>query len=219
MRTRETPDVTSGLSRRSLFGVAMIVALPLRAGAALADTGAATATIVRFNEALLGVMKSGQQTGFNRRFEVLAPAVDQAFDLRTVLTVSVGPGWANLLTDQQNRLLDGFRRYTVASYVHSFDSYVGQRFTVSPDIRGLDGGRVVVQSRMAPASGDAIQLDYVMQPTSSGWKAVDVLSAGSISRVAVQRSDFRRVLSQGGGDALLTSLQRKASDLSGGTLA
>jgi phospholipid transport system substrate-binding protein len=219
MRTRETPDVTSGLSRRSLFGVAMIVALPLRARAALADTGAATATIVRFNEALLGVMKSGQQTGFNRRFEVLAPAVDQAFDLRTVLTVSVGPGWANLLTDQQNRLLDGFRRYTVASYVHSFDNYAGQRFTVSPDIRGLDGGRVVVQSRMAPASGDAIQLDYVMQPTSSGWKAVDVLSAGSISRVAVQRSDFRRVLSQGGGDALLTSLQRKASDLSGGTLA
>jgi phospholipid transport system substrate-binding protein len=58
-----------------------------------------------------------------------------------------------------------------------------------------------------------------MQQTSSGWKAADVLSAGSISRVAVQRSDFRRVLSQGGGDALLTSLQRKASDLSGGTLA
>jgi phospholipid transport system substrate-binding protein len=38
-----------------------------------------------------------------------------------------------------------------------------------------------------------------------------------ISRVAVQRSDFRRILSNGG-DALLASLQRKAPDLSGGAL-
>jgi len=37
--------------------------------------------------------------------------------------------------------------------------------------------------------------------------------------VAVQRSDFRRILSNGGGDALLAGLQRKTADLSGGTLA
>jgi hypothetical protein len=35
----------------------------------------------------------------------------------------------------------------------------------------------------------------------------------------VQRSDFRSVLESGGGDALLASLQRKTSDLSGGALA
>jgi phospholipid transport system substrate-binding protein len=57
-----------------------------------------------------------------------------------------------------------------------------------------------------------------MKQTPSGWKVVDVLTAGSISRVAMQRSDFRRILSNGGGDALLESLQRKTSDLSGGAL-
>ena len=58
-----------------------------------------------------------------------------------------------------------------------------------------------------------------MEQTPSGWKVVDVLAAGSISRVAVQRSDFRHLLSNGGGDALLASLRRKTADLSGGTLA
>jgi phospholipid transport system substrate-binding protein len=48
---------------------------------------------------------------------------------------------------------------------------------------------------------------------------VDVLAGGSISRVAVQRSDVRRLLESGGGDALLASLQRKTADLSGGNLA
>jgi len=58
----------------------------------------------------------------------------------------------------------------------------------------------------------------VIKQTQAGWKVVDVLAAGSISRVAVQRSDFRRTLANGGGDALLASLQRKTSDLSGGAL-
>jgi phospholipid transport system substrate-binding protein len=216
-----TAVAASALGRRSLLGfLAIAAAVPL-SRRALADTAAAdaTATIARFNEALLGAMKAGGRTDFSSRFQALAPAVDQAFDLPAVLSVSVGPSWASLPQDQQTRLLDAFRRYTVASYVANFDSYNGQNFTVAPDPRSLGADRVIVQSRITPVSGGATELDYVMKQTQSGWKVVDVLAAGSISRVAVQRSDFRHVLSNGGGDALLASLQRKTTDLSGGRVA
>ena len=46
--------------------------------------------------------------------------------------------------------------------------------------------------------------------------AVDVLADGSISRVAVQRSDFRRLVARGGAQALIDSLNQKTADLSGG---
>jgi phospholipid transport system substrate-binding protein len=208
----------SGFARRSLLGMVVIAAAPL-SWRALAETAPAdaTTTIKRFNGALLAAMKSGGRTDFSRRFQTLAPEVDQAFDLSAVLSVSVGPSWASLSPDQQSRLLDAFRRYTVASYVANFDSYAGQHFTVSPDTRSLGVNRVVVQSRIVKISGDPTELDYVMKRTPLGWKVVDVLAGGSISRVAVQRSDFRRILSHGG-DALLASLQRKTSDLSGGRL-
>jgi len=215
-----TTMTTSGLDRRSLLGFLVLAAMPLtrpaRAETAAAD---ATATISRFNEALVAAMKSGGEVEFARRFQALAPAVDQAFDLSAVLAVSVGPSWASLSPDQQARLLDAFRRYTVASYVASFNSYSGQSLTVLPATRDLGAGRVVVQSRITPVNGNATELDYVMQQTQAGWKVVDVLAAGSISRVAVQRSDFRHLLSSGGGDALLASLQRKTTDLAGGSLA
>jgi phospholipid transport system substrate-binding protein len=208
------------LSRRWLLGMMAISVMPMSrsafAGPAPTD---AIATIQHFNTALLSAMKAGGQTTFDRRFQMLAPAVDQAFDLRAVLRNSIGPSWVSLAPDQQSRLLDSFRRYTVASYVANFNSYAGQSLTVSPDLRTLDANQVVVQSRIVPVSGEATELDYVMQQTASDWKVVDVLAAGSISRVAVQRSDFRRVLSNGGGDALVASLQRKITDLSGGTLA
>ena len=209
-----------GLRRRSLLGMVMIVGVPL-SRRVLADTTSAdpAATIQRFNAALLAAMQAGERTDFSHRFQALAPAIDQAFDLPAVLSVSVGLGWASLSPDQQGRLLGAFRRYTVASYVANFNSYSGQSFTVSPDKRSLDAERVVVKSRISSVSGDSNELDYVMKQTSSGWKIVDVLAAGSISRVAVQRSDFRHLLSNGGGDALLASLQRKTNDLSGGALA
>ena len=57
-----------------------------------------------------------------------------------------------------------------------------------------------------------------MRQEGSGWKAVDVLADGSISRVAVQRSDFRRLVSRGGAQALIESLNQKTNDLSGGAL-
>jgi phospholipid transport system substrate-binding protein len=213
------PVAMPGLSRRSMLGFAMIAAIPLTTPS-FAETGSgeATATISQFCAALLDTMKAGAQTDFNRRFQALAPAVDQAFDLPAVLSVSVGVGWAGFSADHQARLLEAFRRYTVASYVASFDSYNGQTFSVSPGTTSLDGDRVVVHSRIVPLNGEGTALDYVMKQTSSGWKIVDVLAAGSISRVAVQRSDFRHLLSRGGGEALLASLQRKASDLSGGAL-
>jgi phospholipid transport system substrate-binding protein len=74
-----------------------------------------------------------------------------------------------------------------------------------------------VQSRIVKISGDPTELDYVMKQTPLGWKVIDVLTGGSISRVAVQRSDFRRILSNGV-DPLLASLQRKTSHLSDGAL-
>jgi phospholipid transport system substrate-binding protein len=219
--TAVASHASSGLSRRSLLGIATLAAIipfaaPVRAATTSLDP---TATIAQFNAALLATMKAGGHANFNQRFQALAPAVDQAFDLPSVLAVSVGLEWANLSPDQQTRLLAAFRRYTIASYVANFDSYSGQTFTVSPDTRRLGAEQVIVQSRIAPASGDATELDYVMKQTAAGWKIVDVLAAGSISRVAVQRSDFRHLLSRGGGDALLASLQRKAVDLSGGALA
>ena len=76
----------------------------------------------------------------------------------------------------------------------------------------------LAQTRITSASGETHELDYVMRRSSGGWKAVDVLADGSISRVAVQRSDFRRLVARGGAEALIQSLNQKTSDLSGGAL-
>jgi len=61
-------------------------------------------------------------------------------------------------------------------------------------------------------------LDYVMRQAGGGWKVVDVLADGVVSRVAAQRSEMRSVLTDAGGAGLLVSLRQKTALLSGGIL-
>ena len=179
---------------------------------------AAVRPIRELCDSLISIMRAGTKTPFAQRFQTLAPAVEHAFDLPAVLQLSVGPSWSSLSADQRNTLLTAFRRYTVANYVNNFDNYNGQRFDVQPDSKGLANGEQLVQTKIVAPSGESHELDYVMRRMPAGWKAVDVLADGSISRVAVQRSDFRRLVERGGAQALIESLNQKTSDLSGGAL-
>jgi len=79
------------------------------------------------------------------------------------------------------------------------------------------GSDKVVETEIVPKTGDPIRMDYVMRQGVSGWQAVDVLETGTISQVAVQRSDFRSLL-EGGADKLIDSLRAKVDKLSGGTI-
>jgi phospholipid transport system substrate-binding protein len=147
---------------------------------------------------------------------MLTPVIDSVFDLDAILRQSVGSAWASMPPDQQDSLRQAFRRYTVSSYVNSFDSFNGQKFTVDPQTRPVGNNEQVVNTRITSASGEAHALDYVMRDTGAGWRVVDVLADGSVSRVAVQRSDFRRLLARGGAPALAQSLASKSMDLSDG---
>ena len=160
-------------------------------------------------------MKSGDAEPFDRRFQALGPVIDRVFDLHAVLTALIGLSWANIPRTQRATLADAFRRYAVSSYVANFHSFDGQSFEIEPDVRDLSGGAVVVRTRLLRRDKKPVELDYVMRAGTSGWQIVDVLTDGSISRVAVQRSDFRQLLRGGGPAALAAGLERKVANLAG----
>ena len=181
------------------------------ANAAIPDSGA---PIEALDQALQSAMQDGKATPFAQRYAALAPVVQQTFDLDTILETSIGPRWQTFSSSEQQEIRAEFLKFTVASYVSNFTSYNGERFEISPDTRAI-WNEQVVSTRIIPTHGDPARIDYVMKQGGAGWRAVDVLLDGSISRIAVQRSDFRSLV-EGGAAALVESLRRKVSDLSRG---
>ena len=202
------------ISRRLLLAAPLLAAsLPARA----ADPEAA-APIAALNQAVLAAMRAGKATPFVQRFNSLAPAVDRAFDLPGVLAASVGPRLASLPAPEQAKLLDVFRKFTIASYAANFDSFGGERLEILPDQRSV-GADIVVPTQIVPPGQEPVRIDYVMRRTPQGWRAIDVLLNGSISQNAVKRSDFRSLVTATSAQPLIDSLQRKVAELSGGTLS
>ena len=176
-----------------------------------------TGPVEQLHAGLIAIMKAGKTASFRQRYDMIAPVVSRTFDLDMILRQTIGRRWALLPADQQAALGDAFRRYTIASYVANFDSYSDERFEVAPVARIVGSDRLV-ETRIATASGKVHAMDYLMRQEGGGWKVVDVLAEGSISRVAAQRSEMRSVLADSGGTGLVVSLRQKTAELSGGIL-
>lgn len=203
------------LARRALL--AGLVALAVAPGqpARAADPQAA-APIQALNQALIAAMKAGKPTPFAQRYSALGPVVERAFDLPAILQSSVGLRWSALPPADQQRLLDAFRKFTISSYVANFDHFGGERLDIAPETRTI-GQDQVVGTRLV-SGGETTPIDYVMRKSSNGWRAIDVLLNGSISQVAINRSDWRSLLASGAGP-LIESLQRRTATLSGGAVS
>jgi phospholipid transport system substrate-binding protein len=110
----------------------------------------------------------------------------------------------------------------VSSYVANFDHDGGRRFVTLPAKRSV-GEQVVVAMQIVPLSGTPARIDHALrrEKGESGvlWKAIDVMLDGSISRVAVQRSEFYGPLRNGGIANLIATLRHKTADLSGDALS
>jgi len=207
-----TPSGRGAMLRSSICGIVLTLAV-----ARSSFASEITAPVEQLHTGLIAIMKAGKAVPFRQRYETIAPVVGRTFDLDAILRLAIGSRWTSLPPDQQAALAEAFKRYTIASYVANFDDYSGQRFEISPAVRAAGDDRVV-ETTIAGPSGQAHVLAYVMRQEDRGWRIVDVLADGSVSRVATQRSEMRSVLSDGGGSGLVVSLRRKTAELSGGIL-
>ena len=203
-------------SRRLFLVLPLALLAGLRAAFA-ADPGSAPAALIeRLYATLLEVMKQAKRLAFDERYKRLAPAIEQAFDLGLMTRIAIGPGWAGLAPDQQQRLGAAFARYTISNYANRFDDYGGERFEVSPKAAPNPNG-VVVESRLVKSNGEKVNLNYLLRQDAAGaWKIIDVYLSGTISELATRRSEFSTVLQRGGADALVQLIEQRSAALRAG---
>jgi phospholipid transport system substrate-binding protein len=96
-------------------------------------------------------------------------------------------------------------------YASRFDAYSGEKLEVFGTQKIPHG--MLVKSQIVKSDGDPVTLDYRVHDNGVGWQIRDIYETGTISELATQRSDFARILSTGGIEGLIASLNKKADDL------
>jgi phospholipid transport system substrate-binding protein len=203
--------------RTSIFALALMSSTGFATGAFAASPEAQP--IEALDTALIATMKAGSaNASFQSRYDQLDPVVKQALNLPIILQNSVGVEWSTIAAAQQAQLEQVFEQFTVASYVNGFGGYGGQQIQLLPAERDL-GAKKIVESQIVPSDGSSpTRLDYVMADGAGGWQATDVLFNGTISKVAIQSSDFSSLVNSGDATQLIAALKTKVATLSGGAL-
>ena len=164
-------------------------------------------TVRGFYGVLLGTMRDGRTLGQSGRYARLAPVVDRTFDIPTMTRLAIGPSWGTLSPAQQQQLLGAFAHYVAATYADRFDSYSGEQLQVNGE--RANGADVMVQTRIAKSNGETTRLDYLVRQDQGSWRISDVYLDGTISQLAVHRSEFHSILQREGVDGLVMALNRK----------
>jgi phospholipid transport system substrate-binding protein len=189
----------------TLFTLCVIVSGSARAGT---DP---TATIKDFYATLTQTMKQGPALGEKGRYDALAPAIRQGFDLGAMAQMAVGPSWAQLSPTERQQVTEAFARYTIATYAERFSKDSGVTFAVGTQ-RTMPYG-TVVDTQIVQPDGDKVSINYLMRQNGQQWQVSDVYLQGTISQVATLRSQFGSVFLRSGATGLIEALNRKASSL------
>jgi phospholipid transport system substrate-binding protein len=173
-----------------------------------------TDPIEQLNAGLLKVMKAGKTLTFQQRYDLLAPAIIRAVNLKFIVESAAGDHWGSLPPAQQQALVETFQRYAVAMCASHFGDYAGERFELLPAAK-TEKGDPVVKVKILPGnpSDDVHVLSYTMQKNGSEWQAIDVVIDGFVSFAAVKEAELRSVLWSKGAPALLIRLQQLAEAL------
>lgn len=190
--------------------------LPIHAAHAASASDAQVQEPIKSLYAALERVQAKGSGSFEQRSQMLAPAIDHAYDIEAVLASSIGPRYAGLSDDQKQTLLTTFRQFTIARYVSSFKPGSDARFTIDPTVTPSPVGndRIVVTHIGSSDDPSGTEINYVMRSGAKGWRIVDVLLNAHISQVAAQRADFSSALSGGNVQKLTNLLQKKIKTFS-----
>lgn len=175
--------------------------------------GSPQGVVLTLQAALLTVMQEADTLGFEGRYELLKPVVAETFDVRFMGSKSVGRYWNKLDADQQAVWLTKFAGYLTANYAGNFNEYDGESFEVLGEEASSRNTRVVL-TRLNVPSGEDVVLNYRLREAAPGeWRIIDIYLKGTVSELALRRSDFSATLKDKGFGELTVAIDRKIAEL------
>ena len=176
------------------------------------EAATAQRVVDQFHASLINVMKEGGNLGYDGRFQWLTPVIRDTFNLPFMAEVTAGIYWAKATDDERKRFVEAFSKFSAASYAERFSSFGGEAFnTLGADGEGHTS--VVVRTELTDRDGGHTQLSYLLRNFDGAWKIVDVSLDGSISELAVKKSDYSGILKSGGLATLSKAIEDKVASI------
>ena len=139
---------------------------------------------------------------------VLGDLVNPYFDFRAMTQSAMGKYWPRASASEQNLITQEYTKLLIRTYGAAVLNSSGKPIDFGQPKRSKDGKRVEVPSKVTPASGQPVSIDYRMHQVGDKWMVYDVKIDG-ISLIANYRTSFASEIRKGGMSGLVAALKEK----------
>jgi phospholipid transport system substrate-binding protein len=209
-----THGTTASLTKRACeFSLALIflVAAVVAPAAQAADD--ASGFITDLGRQAFAIMKDPGISKADRqhRFQAL---MTEDFDLPKIAQFVLGSHWQTASDSERLQFTAAFGDYMTSVYSGRFAAYSAPSFRVTAERAGSGTTTVVVSEITRVATGERVDLDWVVTKTPASYKVIDV-AAGGVSLSRAQHEEFSSVVQRNGDSVpnLIRQLQMKSVEL------
>lgn len=207
------------MTKRGMLTLAGLLVLCLGVAPAVPESPApvssASTSIAALHTALLDVMQNAEALGYEGRTQKLVPVIPRYFDVEFMARKAVGRHWKTASPEEKRRYLEAFGRFMVANWAGRLDGYSGQHFETLGE-KPARSETLLVTTQLVDPTDKNVELSYRLRETPDGWRIIDVYMDGTVSELALRRSEFASVAKREGFDALIQTLEAKIQKLAAG---
>ena len=164
----------------------------------------------RLNSALIEVMKSSTQLGYQGRYKKLEPVVKETFEFEAVSQIALGSHWKKLDRAQKTAFIQKLTDLSIATYAAQFKDYAGEsyKFDSSQDLKN---DRLLLRYDFAAPKEKPIKFEYIVSAFNGQWRIINI-NVDGISDLALKKAQYTSVIDREGFDSLLNKLSQKIAD-------
>lgn len=151
-------------------------------------------------------MKHNEQ----KRRQALKKTISLVFDYSEMSKRSLGKHWNQRTPAEKKRFSELFSTLLENSYAGKIESYNNERIVYLKET--VDGDHAEVKSKVVTAKRDEFTLDYRMINQNGKWMVYDVVIEG-VSLVSNYRTQFNKIITNGGYNELVKKLEAKTDEL------
>jgi len=206
----EKPKIMKiSLEARSALHLLIVIAMLLYMPVAWTQEPDTTPTkiIKSLHGSLLEAMRGGEKLGFQGRYKLLTPAIENSHDLDFIVKTILGRQWTKLSGEQQQILISHFRELSISTYSGWFKEYNGEKFKYIEQ-KKMPRDYILVRSQFTRSNGDTVSFDYLLRQNKKGWRIINILADG-VSDLALKRVEYRSILKQKGFKDFIDMLKKK----------
>ena len=151
----------------------------------------AIATIEGLHVSMLETMQNADELGYQGRYDKLGNALAVSFDLEFMAQKAVGRSWKKFSPEEKQRWRKSFENVTSASSHET----------------------MIVRTELENPDGDDVTLNYRLRETPEGWRIIDVYLNGTVSELALRRSEYSSLIKRDGFESLVDTVDQRVADL------